>query len=176
MISLLILEMGPWLGALWCTEYSVRAAHTVVYWCWTTKTGSAQPHYLLTQRFPSTWHTYAVKHTAAAPYHSINRLFVWLWRNVVPLDVMNGCLRALFVCDYLSALYCHDDKCYLYRVSNVFPPPHKNLKVFSLAQCLTCALGGGAARFICSVLLKPLWARHRVNYNHNVDIRWISHF
>lgn len=104
MISLLILEMGPW---LWCSEYSVRAAHTVVYWCWTTKTGCAQPHYLLTRRFPSTWHTSRDAHTAASEGESAaldHRLRVLLFDcgviNMVPLDMwwmaaLESCLSAI---------------------------------------------------------------------------------
>lgn len=92
MISLLILEAGPWLCALWCSEYSVRAAlHTVVYWCWTAKTGS---HYLLTRRFqPNMTHFCSETPTAsegesAAPDQRINGvLFECGVLNVAPLDV-----------------------------------------------------------------------------------------
>lgn len=122
MIPLLILEMEPWLCALWCSEYLVRAAHTVVYWQWTTKTGCVQPHYFLTQSFPSTWCTYAEKHTAACEGEAV----VTDHRT----DMFDSIVTRLLECDYLLAFHCRDDKWYFYSILKVFPLPIKTGQYF----------------------------------------------
>lgn len=172
MISLLILEMEPRLCALWCSEYSVRAAHTVVNWCWTTKTGSAQPHYLLTRRFPSTWHTSAEKHTAAsegvwaAPDHRINGLlFDCGVFNVAPLDMWwmaawESCSSAIIyrlpTVVMINGIFIMSLMC--------LPSPQKLQGVFI----------GSVFNLHIRRRSSQVWVRHRVNSSYSADIMWIS--
>lgn len=73
---------------------------------------------------PPTWHTSSIKHTASSqgvlgsPDHRICPAPVWWWRGVIPSDVW---WMAALESSYLAAPYCHDDRWYFKRVSNVFP-------------------------------------------------------